>query len=116
MIVAYDFVEVALPFLAPYYPVAFPLFLYILAASGVKITQSLWDTDDEQSAWPQILGGVCVLIGTLSLGFAAFVGGPLISPTDNPTPLAITGVTGIIFFVAAWWLLGRPTIHSPTPI
>lgn len=114
LIVAYDLVEVALPFLTPYYPIAFPLFLYVLAVAGAGLTRKLRTTDSEQAAWLQTLGGVCLLIGILSLGFGAFVSGPLVSPTDNPTPLAITGTTGVIFLVVAWWLLGRPTIQSAT--
>lgn len=115
LIVAYDLVEVALPFLTPYYPVAFPSFLYVLAVGGAGIARALHAADGEQSAWLRTLGGVCLIIGVLSLGFGAFVGGPLVSPTDNPTPLAITGATGIIFLLIAWWLLGRPTIQSTTP-
>jgi hypothetical protein len=115
LIVAYDMVEVAVPFLTPYYPIAFPLFLYVLAVGGAGITRKLRATDSEQSAWLEALGGVCLIISIFSLGFGAFVGGPFISPTDNPTPLAITGTTGIIFLVVAWWLLGRPAIKSATP-
>ncbi|MDZ7745866.1 MAG: hypothetical protein U5K28_04845 [Halobacteriales archaeon] len=115
MIVAYDFVEVALPFLTPYYPIAFPLFLYALAIGGAAITRKFRATDSQQSAWLQTLGRVCLIIGILSLGFGAFVGGPLVSPTDNPTPLVITGATGIVFLGMAWWLLGRPTIQFTTP-
>ncbi|MDG5777396.1 hypothetical protein VB779_21215 [Haloarculaceae archaeon H-GB11] len=115
LIVTYDLVEVALPFLTPYHPIAFPLFLYVLAVSGAGITRKLRATDSDKSAWLQTLGGVCLLIGILSLGFGAFVGGPLVSPTDNPTPLAITGATGMIFVAMAWWLLGRPTIQFTTP-
>jgi hypothetical protein len=115
LIVAYDLVEVALPFLTPYYPIAFPLFLYVLAIGGAGLTRKLRTTDSEQAAWLQTLGGVCLIISIFSLGFGAFVGGPLVSPTDNPTPLAITGTTGIIFLVVAWWLLGHPTIKSATP-
>lgn len=115
LIVAYDFVEVALPVLTPYHPIAFPLFLYVLAVGGASITQALRATDGQQSAWLQTLGGVCLLVGILSLGFGAVVGGPLVSPTDTPTPLAITGTTGVVFLGMAWWLLGRPPIQSITP-
>ncbi|MFB6160306.1 MAG: hypothetical protein ABEJ61_03915 [Haloferacaceae archaeon] len=115
LIVAYDLVEVTLPFLTPYYPVAFPLFLYVLAVAGAGITRALQDPDGEQSPWLRTLGGVCLVVGVLSLGFGAFVGGPLVSPTDNPTPLAITGATGLVFLAMAWWLLGRPTARSITP-
>ena len=116
LIVAYDLVEVALPLLTPYYPVAFPAFLYVLAIGGAGIARTLRGTDGEQSAWLQTLGGVCLLVGVLSLGFGAFVGGPLVSSTDNPTPLAITGATGIVSLVIAWWLLGRPTLQAATPV
>lgn len=115
LIVAYDFVEVAIPILTPYYPIGFPLFLYLLAVCGAGLTRLLDASDGNQPAWLQTLGGICLIIGTLSLAFGAFVGGSVISPTDNPTPLAITGATGIIFLVAAWWLLGQPTARLPTP-
>jgi hypothetical protein len=115
LIVAYDLVEVVLPFLTPYYPLGFPLFLYVLALGGAYITRALRVTDDDRSAWLQTLGGVCLVIGILSLGFGAFVGGPLVSSTDNPTPLATTGVTGVILLGVAWWLLGRPRIPFTTP-
>lgn len=114
LIVTYDFVEVALPGLTPYYPIAFPLFLYVLAAAGAGIARRLRATDRDRSTWLQVLGSVCLLVGLLSLGFGAFVGGPITSPTDNPTPLAITGATGAIFLVMAWWLLGQPTVRSAT--
>lgn len=115
LIVAYDLVEVALPFLTPYHPIGFPLFLYLLAIGSAGITRRFRATDGERSARLQTLGGVCLVIGVLSLGFGAFVGGPVVAPTDNPTPVAITGATGITFLVAAWWLLGRPTLRSSAP-
>ena len=115
LIVAYDVVEGVLPVLTPYYPLGFPLFLYVLALGGASITRALRVTDNDRSAWLQTLGGVCLVIGILSLGFGAFVGGPLVSSTDNPTPLAITGVTGVVLLGIAWWLLGRPTIPFTTP-
>ncbi len=114
LIVTYDLVEVAIPFLTPYYPIAFPLFLYVLAVSGAGITRRRRVPDSDQSAWLQTLGGVCLLVGILSLGFGAFVGGPLVASTDNPTPLAITGATGVVFLAVAWWLLERPTIRATT--
>lgn len=114
LIVAYDLVEVALPLLTPYYLVAFPLFLYVLAVSGAGISQALRGSDDKQSIWLQTLGGVCLIIGLFSLGFGTFVGGPLVSTTDNPTPLAITGATGVILLVTALWLLGRPLSQTTT--
>ncbi|WP_435097204.1 hypothetical protein [Halorubrum sp. N11] len=114
LIVAYDLVEVALPVLTPYYLVAFPLFLYVLAVSGAGITRKLRASNSEQSVWLQTLGGVCLIIGLFSLAFGAFVGGPLVATTDNPTPLAITGATGVILLVIALWLLGRPLSHTTT--
>jgi hypothetical protein len=113
LIVAYDLVEVTVPFLTPYYPVAFPAFLYVLAVVGATITRHLRATDSDHPVWLQILGGVCLIVSILSLGFGAFVGGPLVSPTDNPTPLAITGTTGTLLLVVAWWLLRHP--RHPTP-
>lgn len=106
MTVSYDIVEVMFPALTPYYPVGFPLFLYLLSIIGAGATRRLRSGDREKLDWTQIVGGVCLVIGMLSLLFGAFVGGPVISPTDNPTPLAITGITGIVFLIGAWWLLG----------
>lgn len=112
LIVAYDFVEGTLPFLAPYYHIGFPLFLYALAVIGAAITRRLHSGDGERSVWLRTLGGVCLVIGASSLAFGAVVGGPVVAPTDNPTPLAITGATGIVLLLAGWWLLGRPSIPS----
>lgn len=113
LIVAYDVVEVMLPILTPYHPVGFPLFLYLLAIIGAGAARWLRSDEGEESAWTQIAGGVCLVVGVLSLLFGAFVGGPLISPADNPTPLAITGSMGIGLLVSAWWLLGHRPGRSP---
>ena len=113
MIVAYDIVEVMLPILAPYHPVGFPLFLYLLAIIGAGAARWLRSGDEEESAWIRTVGGVCLVVGSLSLLFGVFVGGPLIATTDNPTPLAIAGTTAIVFLVGAWWLLGHRSVRSP---
>jgi len=110
LIVTYDIVEVILPILTPYYPVGFPPFLYLLAIIGAGVARWLRSGDREETGRTRVVGGVCLVVGVLSLLFAAFVGGPLISPTDNPTPLAITGATGISFLVSAWWLLGYRSV------
>jgi hypothetical protein len=109
LIVAYDFVEVAVPILTPYYPVAFPVFLYLLAVFGGAAARGLRADDETDGTWRRATGGVCLIVGSISLLFGAFVGGPLIAPADNPTPLAITGATGIILLALSWWLLGQPT-------
>jgi hypothetical protein len=116
LIVAYDIVEVMLPILTPYYPVGFPLFLYLLAIIGAGAARWWRSSDGEESPWTQVVGGVCLVVGVLSLLFGAFVGGPLVSPTDNPTPLAITGATGIGFLVGAWWLLGHRSVRPPASV
>lgn len=108
MTVAYDLVEGALPMLTPFHPVGFPLFLYLLAIVAAGAARWLQDGAGGEADPMQTAGGVCLVVGSLSLLFGAFVGGPLISPTDNPTPLAITGATGIIFLASGWWLLGHP--------
>lgn len=114
LIVAYDIVEVALPVLTPYHPFAFPVFLYGLAIVGAGAARMLRSDDGEGGSVLQAVGGVCLVVGMLSVVFGAFVGGPLVSPTDNPTPLAITGATGVVLLVAGWLLLGRPTKLAPT--
>lgn len=128
LVVTYDAVEVALPALAPHHPVAFPLFLYVVAVVAAAATRWLaGDTRDERgdesgrertgrSAWLRPLGGVCLVVGTLSFAFAAFVGGPAVAATDNPTPLAITGATGAVCVAVGWWLLGRPRIRRPRAV
>ena len=116
MIVAYDVVEVVLPVLTPYYPIGFPLFLYLLAIIAAGAVRWLRSDDGERATWTQIAGGVCLVVGSLSLLFGAFVGGPLVSPADNPTPLAITGATGIVFIIGAWWLLGYRAAQSPVHV
>lgn len=103
LVVAYDFVELALPAVSPYHPVGFPLFLYLLAVVGAAAARRAHD--GAASDWTSAAGGVCLVVATLSLLFAAFVGGPLVSATDNPTPFAVTGATGVAFVLAGWWLL-----------
>lgn len=112
LIISYDFVEITLPVLTPYYPIAFPLFLYLLAIIGGAVARQLQSDDRTDGTIPRVAGGVSLVIGVISLLFGAFVGGPLVAPTDNPTPLAITSATGIILLVIGWWLLGRPTRRS----
>jgi hypothetical protein len=106
LIVAYDVVEVVLPFLTPYYPLAFPLFLYLLAIAGAGAARQFQSRDG--STVIRTVGGVCLIVGTVSLLFGASIGGPLVTPNDNPTPLVITATTGGLFLVTGWWLLGRP--------
>lgn len=112
LIVAYDVVEVVLPFLTPYYPVGFPFFLYLLAIVGAGAARWLQSRDENRSTVIRTVGGVCLVIGTISLLFGASVGGPLVAPTDNPTPVVITAATGSILLVTGWWLLGRPSIRG----
>lgn len=107
MIVAYDVVEVVFPVLAPFHPIAFPVFLYVLAVIGAGVTRWLGFGDGEEGAWTRTAGGVCLVVGSLSVLLGAFLGGPLVSPTDNPTPLAVATATAIGFLGGAWWLL-RP--------
>lgn len=112
LIVTYDIVEAALPVLTPYYPVAFPLFLYLVAIIGGAVARLLRSDAREDGAVPRAAGGVSLVVGSLSLLFGAYVGGPLVAPSDNPTPLAITGATGAILLVVGWWLLRRPIGRS----
>ena len=109
LIVAYDVVEVAVPFLTPYHPVGFPVFLYLLAVLAAALARGA-GTSEDAVHWRRAAGGVCLLVGSVSVGFGAFVGGPLIAPNDNPTPLAITGATGVVLLGVGWWLLGRPSV------
>lgn len=104
LIVAYDIVEGTFPFLTPYYPVGFPLFLYVLAVGSAAAVR-LRHRDDGAAGWRPAVGGVCLVFGLLSAVYGAFVGGPLASPADNPTPLAILATTATVFLVGAWWLL-----------
>lgn len=115
LIVSYDLVELAIPLLTPYYPVAFPLYLYLLAVTGGALARWFRSDTPEAGTVLRSVGGVCLLVGSISLVFAAVVGGPLIAPTDNPTPLAITGATGVVLLVAGGWLLKRPTSRSTPP-
>lgn len=112
LIVAYDLVEVAVPFLTPFHPVAFPVFLYLLAVVAAGVARRLRTADGDGSGWMEVVGGVSLIVGILSLLFGGYVGGPIVSPTDNPTPLAITGATGVVLVVLGWWLLGRPMGRS----
>ncbi|WP_265110905.1 hypothetical protein [Halosolutus halophilus] len=111
LVVAYDVVEVVLPILTPYHPIAFPVFLYLLAIVGAGVAR-LRSGDGEKGVMFQTVGGVCLVIGTISLLFGASVGGPLIAPADNPTPLAITTTTGVVLLVTGWWLLDQPSARG----
>lgn len=113
LIVAYDMVEVLVPVLTPYYPLGFPLFLYLLAIIGAGVARWGRAGGGEAPTRTHVAGGVCLVVGSLSLLFGAVIGGPLISATDNPTPLAITGATGVIFLIGFWWLLGRQAARTP---
>ena len=108
LIVAYDVVEMALPVLTPFHAVGFPIFLYALAVVAAGATRRFRPGDGDGAGWPPSVGGVSLVVGVISLSFGAMVGGPVVSSTDNPTPLAITGTTGIVLLVVGWWLLGRP--------
>lgn len=114
LISAYDIVEAAFPVLTPYYPLGFPLFLYLLALLGAGTARWL-QADEEVSTPSRIVGGVCLIIGVLSLLLGGVVGGPLVSSTDSPTPLAVTGVTGLIFLGGAWWFLRGRSARRTSP-
>lgn len=115
LIVAYDVVEVALPVVTPYHPVGFPVFLYLLAVAGAAATRRF--TADTGSGWGGLraAGGGCLVVGLISLAFGAMVGGPVVAPTDNPTPLAITATTGLVFLAVGWWLLRGVPKRSGSP-
>lgn len=104
MIVAYDLVEVALPFLTPYHPVVFPIFLYVLAIVGAAAARWHQANDGDDTPLGRTIGGVLLVVGSLSVLFGVLIGGPLVSPSDNPTPLAVTGATGLLFLFTGWWL------------
>lgn len=111
LIVAYDFVEIVIPAIAPYHPIGFPVFLYLLAVVAGAGARWSRQGPDGRSRWVRAAGGVCSVVAVLAFLFAAAVGGPLVSPADNPTPLVVTGATGLVFAAAAWWLLvGRPSV------
>lgn len=116
LIATYDLVELVLPFLTPFHPVVFPLFLYLLAIVGAGAARWLGPGSEEGSVGLRTVGGVCIVVGALSILFGGMVGGPLVSPTDNPTPLAITGLTGIAFLGTGWWLLRRLSEITGPPV
>lgn len=113
LIVSYDLVEASAPAIAPYHPVGFPIYLYLLAVVAAGASRSVRPAGPGARSWAGVLGGVCLVVGALALGFAALVGGPLVAAHDNPTPLAITGSTALVLFAAGWWLLDRPSIGPP---
>lgn len=107
LIVAYDVVEMMLPILTPYHPIGFPVFLYLLAVVGAGAGRVLRLGGETHGAVVRAIGGVFLVVGTLSLLFGVSVGGPVVAPADNPTPLAVTGAAGVAFVVGGWWLLNR---------
>ncbi|MDZ7701174.1 MAG: hypothetical protein U5J98_03430 [Halobacteriales archaeon] len=112
LIVAYDFVEVALPVLSPYHPVGFPVFLYALAVVAAAVARRL--RPDASAGLGPAVGGAVLVVAALSFAFAVLVGGPLVSATDNPTPLAITATAGLVLAgVGVWLLRGRASEADP---
>ncbi|UWG46682.1 hypothetical protein HSRCO_0384 [Halanaeroarchaeum sp. HSR-CO] len=107
IIVAYDVVERLLPFLTPYHPVGFPLFMYLLAVAGASAGRVVRSDEEGGDAVVRAVGRVFFVLAALSLLFGASVGGPVLVPGGRPTPLAVTGATGIALVVAGWWLLAR---------
>jgi hypothetical protein len=112
LIVAYDAIEAALPAVAPYHAVGFPVFLYLLAVVSAGVARRLTPSTAAGKGLLRGLVAVCLTIGVLSLLLAAVIGGQLIAPADNPTPLVILSVTGAVFLLAGWWLLRR----APSPL
>ncbi len=110
LIVAYDVVEVVLPVLTPYHPVGFLLFLYLLAIVATAAARRL--QSGNRSTVLRAGGGVCLVIGAVSLLFGASVGGPLVTSGDDPAPVVITAIAGGVLLLAGWWLLGRPSIRG----
>lgn len=106
LIVAYDIVELAVPILNPYHPVGFPVFLYVLAVVAAAVARRFKPHGD--GMWTRAAGGVSLLVGTISILFGTFIGGPVIAASDNPTPFTITMTTGMVLLVSGWWLLGKP--------
>ena len=106
LVVAYDVVEAVLPVLAPFHPVLFPVFLYLVAVAAAGVTRRLGQHVDDGSLM-RAAGGVSVLIGTLAFLYGVAIGGPLVAPVDNPTPLATLLVTAGMSLLVGWWLLGR---------
>lgn len=107
LVFAYDVVEAVIPVLTPYYPVGFAIFLYLLAIIGAGIAHWTQSGGEEESVWSRVAGGVCLVVGSLSLLFGAAIGGPLVASADNPAPLAITGTTGVVFFVGGCSVVRR---------
>lgn len=107
LIVAYDVIEVLVPPLAPFRSIGFPLFMYLLAVIGAGGARLLVASDEDGSNWRRGLGGVSVLFGFISISFGMAVGGPIVVASDNPTPLAITGLTGLAFLLVGLLLLAR---------
>lgn len=116
LIATYDLVEVVLPFLTPYHVVGFPVFLYLVAVVGAGMTRWFRSGPQHESVDLRAVGGVCMVVGVLSILFGGLIGGPVVAPTDNPTPLAITGLTGIVFFSTGWWLLRRLSQRRDSPV
>lgn len=63
LFVAYDIVELAVPPLSPYYPIAFPVFLYVLAIMAAAVARVFQTPGDED--WSRAAGGVSLLVGTV---------------------------------------------------
>ncbi|MGM0399532.1 MAG: hypothetical protein ACQEQY_11170 [Halobacteriota archaeon] len=107
LIVAYDVVEMVIPLLTPAHPIGVPVFLYLLAVVGAGVGRAFRSGEESGAIVVRAVGGVFLVVAALSVLFGASVGGPVVEPGEGPTPLAVTGATGIAFVVAGWWLLAR---------
>ena len=114
LILAYDVVEASAPAVAPYYPVGVPIFHYLVAVVAAALARRVRPAGADVSG-RGAAGGVALVVGVISLLVAAMVGGPVVAPSDNPTPLAITGAAGLLLVAVAWLLLGRPGIGRVVP-
>lgn len=110
--VGYDLVETALPVLAPYWPVGYPAYLYVLAVAGAGIARWL-RARGSPNAWRPAVAGAFTLLGVLALALAATVYLP--HAGADPTPVAIVAATGVVFLVTAAVVAGVLRFRFETP-
>lgn len=104
LVVGFDAIEAVLGSAGDAYRVLFGAYLLGLGVAGGTVAHYVrrWSAGTDLPSWRVGLAGGLAVIGTGALAFAAVVASAL----SQPTPVLITGTTGVVLLMLAGWLLG----------